>query len=324
MINGINHVGLSTSNLDGMVAFYRDFLGFEVRASFEWSGSPPIDELIGVPDSAARTCVLSAGNLYLELFQYLNPATPGPGRPLRQPFDRGYTHICIDVSDIDAEHERLTAAGAQFNRAPPHREMSGLKAIYGRDPDGNIIELQETVNDSYGISMSGLPMLRHRKEVVTELADREEIRHKIHLYCRAIDRVDEPLLRSVFHPDSDHAHGPFRGTSADFCRFAIDFVRSLAGTSHHLSNVTIDLSGNVAHAESYFLAIHKTDKEIAEIGGRYIDRWEKRAGVWKIARRIGVHDWERHSPADDPPRDSGAAVAVSPARNREDPVYRHD
>jgi glyoxylase I family protein len=340
MINGINHVGLSTSDLDRMVAFYRDILGFEVRTGYEWSGSTVIDELIGVPSSAARTCVVSAGNLYLELFQYLNPPTPGPGGALRQPFDRGYTHICIDVTDIDAEHERLTAAGARFNRAPPHQEMSGLKAIYGRDPDGNIIELQETLNDSYGISMSGLPMLRHRSDVVAELADREEIRHKIHLYCRALDRVDEPLLRSVFHPDSEHAHGPFRGRSADFCRYAIDIVRALAGTSHHLSNVTIDLSGHVAHTESYFLAIHKMGKgktvsgywepreapteEIAEIGGRYIDRWEKRAGVWKIARRIGVHDWERWSAANLPAREADPAISISPARNHDDPVYRRD
>jgi glyoxylase I family protein len=340
MINGINHVALSTSDLDRMIAFYRDILGFEVRAEFEWSGSAQIDELIGVPNSAARTCVVAAGNLYLELFQYRNPEVPRLSEPLRQPFDRGYTHICIDVTDIDAEHERLTAAGAHFNRAPPHQEMSGLKAIYGRDPDGNIIELQETMNDSYGISMSGLPMLRQHRDLAAELADREEIRHKIHLYCRALDRVDEPLLRSVFHPDSQHAHGPFRGSSLDFCRFAIDIVQSLAGTSHHLSNVTIDLAGQVAHTESYFLAIHKMGKgktitgyweahdasaeEIAEIGGRYIDRWEKRAGVWKIARRIGVHDWERWAPANVPQRETELAMAVSPARNRSDPVYDRD
>jgi hypothetical protein len=287
-----------------------------------------------------RTCVIAAGNVYLELFQYLSPATPGPGGALQQPFDRGYTHICIDVTDIDAEQVRLQAAGATFNHAPPHREMTGLKAIYGRDPDGNIIELQETLNGSYGISMSDLPMLRVGPDLASELADREEIRRKIHLYCRALDRVDEPLLRSVFHPDSEHAHGPFRGSSSEFCRFAMDIVRSLGGTSHHLSNVTIDLSGCVAHTEAYFLAIHKMPKgktisgywerhdasteQIAEIGGRYIDRWEKRGGVWKIARRIGVHDWERWSPANVPERKTARAEAAAPARDRSDPVYKRD
>jgi glyoxylase I family protein len=330
MIQGINHVGLATADIDRMVTFYRDVLGFEVCSQFEWKNSPAIDGLIGVPDSAARTCALAAGNLYLELFQYSNPATPGPGAALRQPFDRGYTHLCIDVTDIDAEHARLTAAGARFNRAPPHPTMAGLKSIYGRDPDGNIIELQETLDDSYGMSMSGLPLLRRRGDLAAELADREEIREKLHLYCRAIDRIDEPLLRSLFHADSQHAHWSFRGASADFCRFAIDYVRALAGCSHHLSNITVDLSGHIAHTEAYFIAIHKPaadtagagSEEITEIGGRYIDRWERRAGIWKIARRIGVHDWERRSPAN---RSAATAeLAARPARDRSDPVYRRD
>jgi len=340
MINGINHVGLATSDIDRLVAFYRDALGFEVRAGSAWQDSPLVDSIIAVPNSAARSVVLSAGNLYLEVFQYLSPPTPGPGTE-RQPFDRGYTHICIDVTDIDAECTRLESAGVRFNRPPPHSEMSGLKAIYARDPDGNIIELQETINDSYGISMTGLPLLRHaRADLAAEHADREAIREKIHLYCRALDRMDEPLLRSVFHPDSQHAHGPYRGPSSGFCAFAMDVLRSLTGTSHHLSNIVIDLSGRVAHTEAYFHAIHRLPvgkvltgywaprnsphEEIAEIGGRYIDRWEKRAGVWKIARRIGVHDWERWAPANVPPAAAAQTPAATPARDKTDPVYRRD
>lgn len=340
MINGINHVGLATADLDRMIAFYRDVLGFEVRGGSEWRDSILVDSIVGVPGSAARSAVLAAGNVYLEIFQYLSPATPATG-VARQPFDRGYTHICIDVSDIDAECARLTEAGVRFNRAPPHAEMSGLKAIYGRDPDGNIIELQETINNSYGISLNDLPLLRaNRVDAASEQADLEEIRKKLHLYCRALDRMDEPLLRSVFHPDSQHAHGPYRGPSSDFCRYAMVIVRSLSGTSHHLSNITIDLSGRIAHTEAYFHAVHRMDKgtaiegywsahqsdvdEIAEIGGRYLDRWEKRAGVWKIARRQGVHDWERWTPTNIPAGSAPVAAVVLPSRSHADPVYQRD
>jgi catechol 2,3-dioxygenase-like lactoylglutathione lyase family enzyme len=340
MINGINHVAVVTSELDRLVSFYRDALGFEVRTGSEWKSSALVDSIVGVPNSAARSVVLAAGNLYLELFQYLSPPTPGPGAQ-RQPFERGYAHICIDVTDIDAECARLTAAGVRFNRAPPHLEMSGLKAIYGRDPDGNLIELQETLNNSYGISMIDLPLMRrNRPDVGTEQSDLEEIRRKLHLYCRALDRIDEPLLRSLFHPDSQHAHGPYQGPSSDFCGFAMQVVRSLSGTSHHLSNITIDLAGPAAHTEAYFLAVHRMDKgkviegywsahdpkidEIAEVGGRYIDRWEKRAGVWKIARRIGVHDWERWTPTDIPAAHARQTAVVSPARSNADPVYRRE
>ena len=231
MINGINHVAVVTTDLDRMVGFYRDVFGFEVCSGSEWKDSPLVDSIVGVPNSAARSVVLAAGNVYLELFQYLSPPTPAAG-PETQPFHRGYTHICIDVSDIDAECARLTSAGLRFNRAPPHLEMSGLKAIYGRDPDGNIIELQETLNNSYGISMIDLPLMRrNRADTHAEQSDLEEIRRKLNLYCRALDRIDETLLRSLFHPDSQHAHGPYRGPSSEFCNFAIEVVRSLSSTS---------------------------------------------------------------------------------------------
>ena len=61
--------------------------------------------------------------------------------PMR-PCDRGYTHICLDVVDIVAEHKRLTEGGMTFNRTPGG--LGDIKAVYGRDPDGNIVEIQET------------------------------------------------------------------------------------------------------------------------------------------------------------------------------------
>lgn len=338
-INGINHVGIVTADLDRMIAFYRDALGFELRGGSEWRDSELVDSIIGVPHSAARSVVLAAGNLYIELFEYLNPRTKVPSAP-RQPYDGGYTHICIDVSDIDAVCTRLTAAGVRFNRQPPHGEMSGLKAIYGRDPDDNIVEIQETLDNSYGISMVDLPLVKRQRAAADEQADLEAIRRGLHLYCRALDRMDEPLLRSVFHPDSQHSHGPYEGPSSEFCKFAFDILRPLTATSHHLSNIVIDLDGAIAHTEAYFLAIHRLPKgkkiegfwsphdpridEIAEIGGRYIDRWEKRLGLWKIARRRGVHDWERWSASALPAERLADTTGLQPSRSREDPVYRRD
>ena len=61
--------------------------------------------------------------------------------------DRG---VCIEVVDIDAEYARLTAAGMRFNSppisSPDDVDKAGLKVrvTYGRDPDGNSIELLET------------------------------------------------------------------------------------------------------------------------------------------------------------------------------------
>lgn len=144
MINGLHHIALSTPDIDRMTAFYTDVLGFEPvdwRGGWE-AGNPAIDEIVGLKDSSARQAMLRAGNLFLELFQYATPA-PRPGDPNRPVCDHGYTHFCLDVTDIDAEYARLSAAGMRFHRAPVADPAQGIAATYGRDPDGNVIEIQE-------------------------------------------------------------------------------------------------------------------------------------------------------------------------------------
>jgi catechol 2,3-dioxygenase-like lactoylglutathione lyase family enzyme len=59
----------------------------------------------------------------------------------RPPNEYGIRHIELDMVGIEAEYERLSAAGMRFVR-PPQRSLGVYKAIYGRDPDGNILELR--------------------------------------------------------------------------------------------------------------------------------------------------------------------------------------
>lgn len=148
MIRGIHHVALCTHDLDRLVAFYRDVVGFEQVMSTSWRDRPIIDRMIGVEGSAARQVMLRAGNACLELFEYESPS-PTPADPQRGPAHQGYTHLCLDVVDIDAEHARLSANGMTFHDVPPTTDELGharLRAIYGRDPDGNIVELQEVLD----------------------------------------------------------------------------------------------------------------------------------------------------------------------------------
>jgi catechol 2,3-dioxygenase-like lactoylglutathione lyase family enzyme len=152
MIRGVHHVAIATPDIDRMIAFYRDALGFEVVSQGEWkAGSPVIDQIVGLQDSASRTAMLRAGNIYLEAFQYVTPEGRA-ARTDRTPADHGYTHFCLDVVDIDAEFERLSAAGMTFLNPPPAAGTVGggaIRALYGRDPDGNIIELQEVLDPNY-------------------------------------------------------------------------------------------------------------------------------------------------------------------------------
>lgn len=159
------------------------------------------------------------------------------------------------------------------------------------------------------------------EQMLLELWDKQAIIEVLTTYARALDRFDEALLRSVFHPDSQHGHG-FVGPSSDpslpskpgepgdFVAYAYEVLGTHTRTHHHLGNIFIDLEGDDAYTETYFTAYHrmraKGDPQAAEnaydtemdwlVGGRYIDRLQKRDGVWKISHRTGITDWMRIEP----------------------------
>jgi glyoxylase I family protein len=142
MVRGIHHVAVHVRDLDRMVKFYREAFGFElVGEQFSWSNSEFIDRIVDVPGSAARGAMLRAGSCYMELFQYSAPE-PSSTRPL-QPYDKGYTHFCVDVTDIEQEYQRLKTLGISFSQPAPI-DVGHVKSIYGRDPEGNLVEIQQT------------------------------------------------------------------------------------------------------------------------------------------------------------------------------------
>ena len=91
----------------------------------------------------------------MELFQYRVPP-PTFTRPL-QAFDKGYTHFCVDVTDIEGEYERLKGLGMTFSQRGPI-DVGHVKSIYGRDPEGNLIEIQQTA-EQCEFRMDRLPPL---------------------------------------------------------------------------------------------------------------------------------------------------------------------
>lgn len=124
-----------------MIDFYGKAFGFEVVETFEWSDNAALDTILDVAGTAARGAMLRAGTCYFELFQFSAPE-PGSTRPLR-PNDKGYTHFCVDVVDIEEEFARLRALGMDFGDRTPV-DMGHVKTLYGRDPEGRVIEIQQT------------------------------------------------------------------------------------------------------------------------------------------------------------------------------------
>lgn len=163
-----------------------------------------------------------------------------------------------------------------------------------------------------------------------ELRSRAEIAEVVMAYCRGFDRCDADLLLDCFHPGATHEHGAFRGLSADFCAYGLALVRGVVLTHHQLGQISIELDGERARVESYFTSYHRFGEtpppggqahEDRIMGGRYVDRFERRDGVWRIAHRQGVNEWVRHEPATDRGFFERPA-AERGRRDREDPVYR--
>jgi catechol 2,3-dioxygenase-like lactoylglutathione lyase family enzyme len=141
MIKGMNHVGVSVVNLDRSISFYRDLLDMQVLVEKTSFGGELYERIMALEGAKGRMSLLKKGNLQLELFEFLHPS-PRPKDPNHPVSGHGLSHFCIEVSDIDAEYERLRAAGVSFH-CPPLNFFGAAKATYGRDPDGNVFELLE-------------------------------------------------------------------------------------------------------------------------------------------------------------------------------------
>lgn len=160
-------------------------------------------------------------------------------------------------------------------------------------------------------------------KTIDDVLAEAEIRD-LHLrYCRANDRLDEELMRSCFHPDAViELHKELDVES--FIAFGRQVLALYAVTWHNTGNQLVEVSGDRAWAEHYTISSHRmrADQDGPErdwiAHGRYIDRAERREGVWRIARRKMVVDYTRMDPVGLGVPDGGIGGA---SRDRNDPSY---
>jgi hypothetical protein len=131
---------------------------------------------------------------------------------------------------------------------------------------------------------------------IQRVIDESKIRYLLNSYPRAVDRMDFDLMRSLFHPDAVDEHGAFNGPAAEF----VDYMEKTypAGTyfTHHNGTQLIDIDGDVARCETYCIALGRLGQPGEEGYGseffnrvRYLDRVERRDGIWKIAHRRVIY-----------------------------------
>jgi hypothetical protein len=127
------------------------------------------------------------------------------------------------------------------------------------------------------------------------LVDKQSITERLLDYARGVDRIDRELIRSVFHENAHLDYGPmFVGSGAEFADFIGAVHPAMEAHSHHLSNIYITVDGDRAGSETYVLARlrsrgpHGTLNDTVT-SGRYVDRWVRQGGEWRIIHRSYLH-----------------------------------
>ena len=137
MIKQVAHLCFKTDQLERMTTFYRDGLGAGVKFKYRRS------------DGAVIGIYFSFGErTFLEIFDHTDAHrrsnSPKPLEPLEYPRDpwlARYNHFCFEVDNLDAyvaqlESRQITVTGQKVGN-------DRSKQAWVKDPDGNLIELQE-------------------------------------------------------------------------------------------------------------------------------------------------------------------------------------
>ena len=158
-------------------------------------------------------------------------------------------------------------------------------------------------------------------------ADRLEIMDLSSTYSRGLDRLDGAIQRTVFWDDAFLSYGVYEGGPDDFVTFCQDALAAQASNHHFLGQIQVELDGDEAWGEVYYQAFHRLNDHAGKprdlfIAGRYLDRYERRQGVWKIAYRTELVDWVREEAAADE-WFQGSAMLVG-KRKPDDPLYNRE
>ena len=142
-VEWMNHTGLSVSDMDRSLEFYRDMLGLEIERDSILEGDF-LEKLNGIPGAKVHIVYLGNGDgrHSVELVEFLNPIAPP-----REHNMLDASHMGFFVDDLDQFYTELSAKGIIFVNPPillPDAIYpSARKICFAQDPDGNLLEFME-------------------------------------------------------------------------------------------------------------------------------------------------------------------------------------
>lgn len=157
--------------------------------------------------------------------------------------------------------------------------------------------------------------------------DRLQLQDLVMRYCRGCDRRDFALVRSLYHDDAIDDHGAmFKGGPDEFVAWLPQATAHWDLTRHSISNSLFVIDGDRAEGEHYVEAWHRTpapDARMFIVLGRYLDRYEKRDGVWKFLHRSLVFDHGSIVPVDQESMNRMSKDAPNGRPDRSDPSFSY-
>jgi catechol 2,3-dioxygenase-like lactoylglutathione lyase family enzyme len=145
-----DHTGITVSNLERSLAFWRDVLGFELSHCPHQTGEQA-SEITGVTGAEISIAVLKGYGHKIELLEYLAPAERK--RIELRPCDVGSVHVAFTVDNLDAILNTIAASGWKAAGKPQTITVgpnTGKRVVYVRDPDGTTIEFMEMPRELRG------------------------------------------------------------------------------------------------------------------------------------------------------------------------------
>ena len=146
-LHGFSHIGICVSDIERSTRFYVDVLGFEQLYALDFGGNEVAVTM--EQEGTFRSAMLLRGDVRVELLQWVDVATTGPGT--RKPMtELGFTHLSFRVDDVHELTDAVRAAGGRVVEETLTTLGEGdgaTRLLYVTDPDGTRIEFMENVPD---------------------------------------------------------------------------------------------------------------------------------------------------------------------------------
>ena len=144
LVNVLDHVSVTVSDMDRSLAFYRDTLGLQEveRHRLDGEGISKMADKEAVMMDVVRLVAPETKGIEIDLQKYLQPAGKVSDAKLG---DVGHSHICFGVPNLMQAYQDLSEKGVKFVSEPIRFDLDWtvVHVVFFEDPDGYVLELMQ-------------------------------------------------------------------------------------------------------------------------------------------------------------------------------------